>query len=64
MPGYQDGEQWTADDGTTHTVNSTNDPNAPGGYYHTQVDNDGNKATAVYNSDGTMADVKANRDWE
>lgn len=58
----KDGIKWTERDGTTHTVNSTQDPRVPGGYYHTQVDSAGNKATAVYNSDGTLADVPANKD--
>jgi hypothetical protein len=60
----KDGEQWTASDGTKHTVNSTQDPKAPGGYYHTQTSPDGTKATAVYNADGSLADVKANKDWK
>ena len=58
----RDGEQWTDSDGTRHTVNSTDDPNAAGGYYHNQKGPDG-KATAVYNADGTLADVPANREW-
>ncbi len=63
--GSKDGQQWSSGDGTIHTVNSTVDPNvASGGYYHTQVDARGNKATAVYNPDGSLADVKANRDWQ
>lgn len=63
--GDMDGEQWTAPDGTVHTVNSTNDPRVPeGGFYHTQVDEDGQKSTAVYNPDYTMADVPANDDWD
>lgn len=60
----RDGEQWTTSDGTKHTVNSTEDPRAPGGYYYSQTDSNGNKATAVYNSNGTLADVPANKDWE
>lgn len=60
MSGYQDGDQWVDGDGNTHTVNSTNDPAAPGGYYHSVV---GSKLheTTVYNADGTLADVHANR---
>ncbi len=58
-----DGQQWNGSDGTRHTVNSTDDPKVPGGYYHSQQDGDGNKATAVFNSDGSMANVSANRDW-
>ena len=58
------GVQFTADDGTTHTINSTDDKNVPNGYYHTQVDSSGNKVTAVYNSDGTLADVNANKSWD
>lgn len=65
MPGYEDGERWQDDDGTTHTVNSTNDPNVgEGGYYHSVTEPDGNKETSVYESDGTLADVKANKDWK
>ena len=33
-----------------------------GGYYYNQHGSDGH-ATAVYNPDGTLADVAANRDW-
>ena len=36
MSGYQDGERWIDSDGTSHTVNSTSDPNVPGGYYYNQ----------------------------
>lgn len=60
----KDGDRWTDSDGTTHTVNSADDKKAAGGYYYTQVDKNGNKATAVYNSDGTFAPVKANNDWK
>lgn len=62
--GNKDGEQWTDSDGTVHTVNPTDNPKVPeGGYYHTQKNKDG-KASAVYNPDGTLADVRANRDWK
>lgn len=57
------GARWTADDGTTHTVNPTSDPQVPDGYYHSQTNADGEKSTAVYNSDDTLADIKQNRDW-
>ncbi len=60
----KDSKQWTVSDGITHTVNSTQDPKIPDGYYHTQVDSKGNKATAVYNPDGTLANVKASKDWK
>lgn len=60
----RDGEQWRDPDGTRHTVNSTEDPKVPGGYYHSQLGPNGEKATAVFNPDGTMADVKANKDWK
>lgn len=61
----KDGEQWTGPDGTIHTVDSTQDPGVSlGGFYHTQYDpNTGDKATAVYNPDGTFADVPANNQW-
>ena len=63
MAGAQDGDQWSAGD-TTHTVNSTSDPAVPaGGHYHNQHGPDGH-ATAVYNPDGTMADVAANSQWQ
>jgi hypothetical protein len=63
--GNHDGEQWVGPDGTIHTVNPTNDPNVPGGFYHSQRAPDGSaKATAVYNPDYTFADVKANKDWQ
>ena len=63
MPGYEDGEQWTQG-GDTFTVNSTNDPKAgDGGYYVSQSDGK-DHATAVFTSDGYLADTKANKDWE
>lgn len=62
MSGYRDGERWTNSDGSTVTVNSTNDPGAPGGYYVSQSDG-GDHSTAVYNGDGTLADVPANSGW-
>ncbi len=63
MSGSRDGDQWTTPDGTTHTVNSTSDPRVgEGGYYYNQHGPDGH-ATAVYNADGTLADVPANSDW-
>lgn len=63
MTGSQDGARWVDSSGTSHTVNSTSDPAVPaGGYYYNQHGSDGH-ATAVYNPDGTLADVAANRDW-
>jgi len=62
--GFSVGDRWTADDGTSHTVNPTSDPQVPGGYYHSQTNSDGEKSTAVYNSDGSLADIKQNRDWQ
>lgn len=64
MPGEKDGDRWVDSDGTTHTVNSTSDPAVPGGFYHTQVSPSGDKATAVYNSDYSFADVPANKSWD
>jgi hypothetical protein len=58
------GEQWTGPDGTTHTVKSTDDPKVPDGFYHSQTDSKGNKATAVYESDYKLAKVKQNKDWK
>lgn len=43
----RDGAQWTDSDGTRHTVNSTDDPQAPGGFCHSQSSPNGDKATAV-----------------
>lgn len=55
--------QWVAG-GVQYTANPANDPNAQGGYYLSQTDMEtGDKATAVYNADGTFADTKANKDW-
>jgi hypothetical protein len=58
------GERWTAPDGTTHTVKSTDDPRVPDGFFHSQTDSSGNKSTAVYNSDYSMADVPTNDEWD
>ncbi|MDO4773707.1 MAG: hypothetical protein Q4A37_01110, partial [Candidatus Saccharibacteria bacterium] len=64
MGGYQDGDRWFDNDGTSHTVNSTSDPAVPeGGYYHS-IGNSSGHATAVYNPDGTLADVSANAGWQ
>lgn len=52
----RDGAQWTDSDGTTHTVNSSDNPGNPGGYYHSQQDSDGNKSTSVHTSDGSLYD--------
>lgn len=62
--GVKDGTQFTASDGTKHTINSAQDPSAKGGYYHTQVDSKGNKATSVHKADGSLADTKANKSWK
>ncbi len=62
--GVKDGVQFTAGDGTKHTINSAQDPSAKGGYYHTQVDSKGNKATSVHKADGSLADTKANKSWK
>jgi hypothetical protein len=49
--------------GNSHvTINPTEDPKAPGGHY-VSIGDDQDHSTAVYNPDGTLADVKANRDW-
>ncbi|WP_163512161.1 hypothetical protein [Fodinicola acaciae] len=56
------GEQWESG-GTTYTAKSTDDPKAPGGYFLSQQDERG-KETAVYNADGTLADVDANKNWQ
>jgi len=57
------GDKWE-DNGVGYTVNPTDDENAPGGYYLSQKDTQtGDHATAVYNTDGTFAETKANRQW-
>jgi hypothetical protein len=52
--------------GRSHvTVNSTDNPRVPGGHYVSVGDDDANDhSTAVYNPDGTLADVKANKGWK
>lgn len=49
-----------------YTVNPTDDPKVgTDGYYLSQTDvASGEKATAVYNGDGSLANVPANRDWQ
>ena len=49
-----DGSQWRDTDGTVHTVNSSENPGNPGGYYHSQVGTDGSKSTSVYDSNGGL----------
>lgn len=52
----RDGAQWTDSDGTIHTVNSSDNPSNPGGYYHSQVGTDGSKSTSVHTSNGSLYD--------
>jgi hypothetical protein len=40
------------------TVNPTDNPNVPGGWYQTTTDSQGNKSTAVYDSNGGMPSGK------
>lgn len=59
-----EGDRWTEGD-MTYTVNPTDDPAAgEGGFYLSQQDTEGNKASAVYNEDYTFADTKANNQWD
>lgn len=63
--GTNDGEQWE-EGGMRITVNSALDDRVKGeGYYVTLEDLEtGAKSTAVYNEDGTLADVPRNRQFE
>ena len=59
-----EGAQWSQG-GITYTVNSTDDPKAPGGYYLSMRDEQtGDHTTAVYNPDDTFAETKANKQWK
>ena len=40
--------------GETLTVNSTDNPNAEGGWYQTTTNDQSEKSTAVYDADGNM----------
>jgi hypothetical protein len=63
-PSEQDPSGQWEQDGVKYTVNETSDPAAPGGYYLSQEDTEtGDHATAVYNPDDTLADVRANESW-
>jgi len=44
------------------TVNSTDDPDVEGGYYQSQTNADGDKQTAVYDSEGDLAEGKGDND--
>ncbi len=63
-PHWRDGLQWQEGD-IRYTVNSSSElAHDPGSYYLNMLNvKTGAKATAVYNSDGTLANVDANRDW-
>jgi hypothetical protein len=52
--------------GSSHvTVNSTDDPKAPEGGHYVSIGDDNDHSTAVFDSDGALADdVRTNRDWE
>jgi hypothetical protein len=63
-PHWQDGAQWQEGD-IRYTVNSSSELKHDVGAYYLNMTNvkTGEKATAVYNSDGTLADVRANQSW-
>ena len=44
------------------TVNPTENPKVPDGHY-VSIGDDKDHSTAVYDEDGSLADVKANKDW-
>lgn len=48
------GDKFGTGGGEELTVNPTDDPRAPGGWYQTTTDSSGNKSTAVYDADGNM----------
>lgn len=60
---HRDG-QWTVGD-YQYTVNSTNDPEAPGGYYLSISWPTGGRSrdhtTVVFDAEGSIADCKSNR---
>ena len=58
-----DGEQFNAGGDLGITVNSTDNPAVPSGGYYVSIGDGQSHSTAVYNPDGSLADVKANNDW-
>ena len=48
--------------GESLTVNSTDDPSVPGGHYQSQTNADGEKQTAVFDSEGNMPAGKGDND--
>jgi hypothetical protein len=58
----QEGARFEVGGGMNVTVNSTDDARVPGGYY-VSIGNGQDHSTSVHNSNGTLADVKANDDW-
>lgn len=44
------------------TVNSTDDPDVPGGWYQSTTNADGEKSTVVYDADGNMPAGKGDND--
>lgn len=66
MPPERDageGLRETSDNGDTLTVNSTNDPDVPDGYYVSQTV-DGEKTTNVYDSDDNFVKSSPESDDE
>ena len=59
-----EGVQWFNSDGAKLTAKATDDPKAEGGYFVSYKEDDSDHVTSVYNSDGTLADVKANDEWQ
>lgn len=57
------GGKWS-NGGISYTVKSADDPRAGNGaYFFSMDDGQGGHGTAVYDGNGNMPDVKANRDW-
>lgn len=52
--GNQEGERFELGGGEYLTVNPTDNPNVPGGWYQTTTNDQGDKSTAVYDASGNM----------
>lgn len=60
--GNQEGVQFDLGGGEKLTVNPTDNPKYPGGWYQTTTNDQGEKSTAVYDADGNMPSGKGTGD--
>jgi hypothetical protein len=57
-----EGARFSIGGGEFLTVNSTDDPSVPGGWYQTTTNDGGDKSTAVYDANGDIPSGAGNND--